>query len=252
MAKKKKPGQGPSGESGAVEVSPSNAKKPATPTLVLEASSIGDDESKPDGAQTLTRSEPEASRPEMIPAGTHCKILLLDGVSASKSKPGDAVRARLLEPVFVDSKLALPAGSLIEGKVIKKTPPRRLSRAGSLYFTFTELTLLEGKRIPITASLAGAELDVRSHTKMDAEGQLHGERPGKAWMAINLGMTAGIAKEVDDGVAASHRGHRFDGDRCFHRRDGADCFELRVGHIPGNSSWARRSRAPIHRDGHLI
>ena len=35
---------------------------------------------------------------------------------------------------------------------------------------------------------------------MDSEGQLQGERPGKAWMAINLGVTAGIAKEVDDGT----------------------------------------------------
>ena len=252
MAKKKKPGQGPSGESGAVEVSPSNAKKPATPTLVLEASSIGDAESKPDGAQTIDSTEPEASRPEMIPAGTHCKILLLDGVSASKSKPGDAVRARLLEPVFVDSKLALPAGSLIEGKVVKKTPPRRLSRAGSLYFTFTELTLIEGKRIPITASLAGAELDVRSHTKMDAEGQLHGERPGKAWMAINLGMTAGIAKEVDDGVQLLIEAivsTATDASTAGTARIVSSCVS---GLYLATRHGRDVVRAPIHGDGHLI
>ena len=43
-------------------------------------------------------------------------------------------------------------------------------------------------------------MDARSHTRMDAEGRLRGEPPGKAWMAINLGVTAGISKEVDDGV----------------------------------------------------
>ena len=43
-------------------------------------------------------------------------------------------------------------------------------------------------------------MDQRSHTKIDAEGKLHGEHPGKAWMAINIGVTAGIAKEVDDGT----------------------------------------------------
>lgn len=52
--------------------------------------------------------------------------------------------------------------------------------------------------MPVAASLTGAELDRRSHTKIDPEGQLHGERPGKAWMAINLGVTAGVAKEADD------------------------------------------------------
>ena len=69
---------------------------------------------------------------------------------------------------------------------------------GIAVLTFTGLTLPGGNLIPIAASLAGAELDRRSHTKIDAEGQLHGERPGKAWMAINIGVTAGLAKEVDD------------------------------------------------------
>jgi hypothetical protein len=53
---------------------------------------------------------------------------------------------------------------------------------------------------PISASLVGAELDSRSHTTLNSEGQLKGERPGKAWLAINLGMTAGIAKVADDGT----------------------------------------------------
>ncbi|MGA8214012.1 MAG: hypothetical protein WB799_10485, partial [Candidatus Sulfotelmatobacter sp.] len=127
-----------------------------------------------------------------------CTILLLGGVSASKSKPGDLVQARLIEPVLLNSRVVLPAGTLVEGKVVRKTPPRWGSRAGSLYLTFTGLTLPGGNLIPIAASLTGAELDRRSHTKIDAEGQLRGERPGKAWMAINIGVTAGLAKEVDD------------------------------------------------------
>ncbi len=106
----------------------------------------------------------------------------------------------LIEPLRSDSHVVLPAGSLIEGKVVKKTPPRRLSRGGSLCLTFSQLTLPDGNRIPIAASLAGAELDGRSHTRMDAEGRLRGERPGKAWMAINIGVSAGLAKEVDDSM----------------------------------------------------
>jgi hypothetical protein len=60
------------------------------------------------------------------------------------------------------------------------------------------LTLPGGNFTPIAASLAGAELDRGSHMRIDAEGQFRGERPGKAWMAINIGVTAGIAKGVDD------------------------------------------------------
>jgi hypothetical protein len=185
---------------GAVGVSQSSGKKSPTLTLVLEAFGIQNSPAAPDAANIGASPEPDAAAIAALPAGTHCKILLLGTLSASKSKPGDPVRARLLEPVFLNSKLVLPAGSLIEGKVVKNTPPRMLSRAGSLYLAFTDLTLPGGNHFPIAASLAGIELNERSHTRMDVEGQLHGERPGKAWMAINLGVTAGIAKEVDDGL----------------------------------------------------
>jgi hypothetical protein len=138
--------------------------------------------------------------PVTLPAGTACRILLLRSVSASKSRPGDLVQARLLEPVVLNSHLVLPAGSVFEGSVIKATPPRMLSRAGSLSLTFTGLTLSNGSRLPLSASLTGVELTRGSHTKMDAEGRFHGDRPGVAWMLINGGVTAGIAKEVDDGT----------------------------------------------------
>lgn len=196
-------------EAGAVEVNKTDSRQAPTPTMVLEASLPGNqpavDEAKGKNAGNTTNepaseanSEPGAPIPETIPAATRCKILLLGDVSASKSMPGDIVRARLLEPVLLNSKVILPAGSLFEGKVVKKTPPRWLSRAGSLYLSFTELTLPGGNHIPISASLAGAELDRRSHTKIDAEGQFRGQRPGKVWMAINLAVTAGLAKEADD------------------------------------------------------
>ena len=189
-------------ESRPVEVNSSNGKKTRTPTMILEAFDAADGGA--DGARAENQpdhpADAESNRPDSLPAGTRCKLLLLNSVSASKSKPGDPVHARLLEPVLIDSKIALPAGTVFDGKVMKKTPPKWLSRSGLLYLGFTEVTLPDGGRFPVTASLAGAQLDERSHTRMDAEGALHGERPGKAWMAINIGVTAGLAKEVDDTV----------------------------------------------------
>ncbi|HEY3973219.1 MAG TPA: hypothetical protein VGM18_09465 [Candidatus Sulfotelmatobacter sp.] len=194
-------------ENGAVDLLPPTQKKSPAPTLVLEAFGVENSTASANfsasASETATAEESsrqEESKIATLPAGTRCKILLLGSISASKSLPGDVVQGRLLEPVLLNQKLVLPADSLFEGKVIKKTKPRMLSRAGSLYLIFTQLTLPGGNRIPIAASLAGAELDRRSHTRIDAEGGLHGERPGNPWMAINLGMSAGLAKEVDDGV----------------------------------------------------
>ena len=185
-------------ESRPAEVNTSNGKRTRTPTMILEAFDSGDALLAEN--RTGNSAETDPNRPESLPAGTRCKLLLLNSVSASKSKSGDPVHARLLEPVLIDSKIALPAGSVFDGKVMKKIPPKWLSRSGMLYLGFTEVTLPDGEHFPVAASLAGAQLDERSHTRMDAEGGLHGERPGKAWMAINIGVTAGLAKEVDDTV----------------------------------------------------
>jgi hypothetical protein len=201
QAKKKRSGKH-ADEGGSVEVSKSGglygSGKLATPMMVLEAFSVEPVKAASSDSQSEAQSGPDLSSLETLPAGTACKILLLGNVSASKSKPGDVVEARLIEPVLVNSRVVLPAGSLFQGEVVKRTPPRWGSRAGSLYLTFTGVTLPGGNLVPIATSLAGAELDRRSHTRIDSEGQLRGERPGKAWMAINIGVTAGLAKEVDD------------------------------------------------------
>ncbi len=180
------------GENGSVEVSNASGK-PASAMMVLEAFEV-----EPESATATHNEGADLSRSEILPSGTACKILLLGNVSASKSRPDDVVEARLLEPVLLKSRVVLPAGSLFQGRVVRRTPPRWGSRAGSLYLTFTSVTLPGGNFIPIAASLAGAELDRRSHTRIDTEGQLHGERPGKAWMAINFAVSAGLSKEADD------------------------------------------------------
>ncbi len=139
------------------------------------------------------------SLPE-ITVGTSAKLILLAPVSASGSQTGDVFQARLVEPVRVASEIVLPEGTVFEGKVLKRTPPRMLSRPGSVLMTFTQVSLPGGASVPIAASLNSAELDQRSHTKIDPEGKLRGDRPGKLWMVANIGATAGIAKAADDGT----------------------------------------------------
>lgn len=155
-----------------------------------------------------TEATPEAQSAPTVPpspvtlaAGTQARVILLGSVSASGSRPGDSFQARVLEPVHLGSQVVLPEGSLLEGKVVRRTPPRWLSRAGTLFVSFTSLSLPGGNGDQrVAASVASVEMDQRSHTRLDSEGQLKGERPGKLWMLVNIGVTTGIAKEVDDGT----------------------------------------------------
>ena len=75
-----------------------------------------------------------------------------------------------------------------------------LSRAGILQLEFTTLTEFGGPANPISASVTAIQAEHRSRMKIDPEGRISGDHPGKAWMLINTATTAGIAKEVDDGT----------------------------------------------------
>jgi len=143
-------------------------------------------------------SSPPASM--TIPSGTEAKVVLLRDISASKNHANDSFQARLVEPVLRESTLLLPEGTLFEGKVLKSRAPRTLSRSGSILLTFTNMTVPGGKSSPVAASVGGAQINQGSHTVIDPEGLMHGDRPGKTWMLVNIGTTAGLAKVADDGA----------------------------------------------------
>jgi hypothetical protein len=180
-----------SGEPGSEKVNPASHG----PVLYLEA--YRTDVEPLEGSGRVHSGTPGSLT---VPAGTVCRVLLLENVSASKNHAGDQIRARLLEPILSDSQIALPAGSVFEGRVMKATPPRIPARAGSLTIAFDTVQLPEGERIPVSASLASLEVNAGSPLKMDREGRVHGSRPGAIWMLINGGVAGGIAKEVDDGT----------------------------------------------------
>jgi hypothetical protein len=135
-----------------------------------------------------------------VPPGTQAKTVLLRSISASKSRPGDSFEASLVEPVYGGPGVVLPAGTVFEGRVARSQGPRMLSRSGSVMLLFTALRNPAGEAKPISASVAGVNLDRRSHTRVDPEGRLNGDRPGAAWTLMNLGVTGGLSKAADDGT----------------------------------------------------
>jgi hypothetical protein len=165
------------------------------PLLYLEAH-----QTSIDPIENIGSAHSSLSASSVLPAGTVCRLLLLENISASKSHAGDEIHARLLEPVLSESKVVVPAGSMFEGRVMKATRPRAPSRAGSLTIAFESIQLPEGRRIPVSVSLASVAVNASSPVKIDREGRLQGSRPGVMWMLINGGAAAGIAKVADDGT----------------------------------------------------
>ena len=175
-------------------------KKATGPIVTLEAAGLTAGELAAATSDATVSPAALPLGPVTLATGTQAKIILLSSISAGKNHAGDLFQARLVQPVRVGSSVVLPEGSLFEGKVVKSTQPRWLSRAGSLHLAFTALTLPGGGGAPLAASVSGAELDQGSRATMDSEGGLRGGRPGKAWMLANIGVTAGIGKVADDGA----------------------------------------------------
>jgi len=136
--------------------------------------------------------------PCTIADGTRMPLVLLGGLSASKNHQGQSFQAVLLEPVLAGSTIAIPQGSILQGVLAKRVPPRRLYRPGSLNLLFTRLALPSGAAVAITATPVAAEVDRGTHMMMDSEGRFHAQSPGKARFLLDFGVTGGISKVSDD------------------------------------------------------
>jgi hypothetical protein len=149
-------------------------------------------------------AQPEVPRaavhPLTIPEGTRADFLLLTELRASESKRGDTFQTRLLEPIFQpDGQLLVPEGSILDGHIAKLEPPRRPSRAASMYLVFDRLTEPGGDSQKVTASLAAAEMDKKASVNMDSEGGLHGKGGAKN-LAKRAALGAVSQQAADEAV----------------------------------------------------
>lgn len=148
---------------------------------------------------SLSNSRPSAP-PDVartVPAGTRARLLLGVPLSASGNQEGDVFHARLLEPIWAGNQLILPEGSRFEGRVVRRKPPRRLSRGGSLRVAFDRMILPSGAPVEIPASLTAAELDPEG-VWMDSEGEVHGGSRTKKRALLDLGLAYLLGKLADD------------------------------------------------------
>jgi hypothetical protein len=176
-------------------------KKPAPPwVLTLEVEPVTTTFAALAAANAGNQSIAPAACPEpcTLAGGTRMPVALMGGLSASKNRQGQSFQAVLLEPVVVGSTIAIPQGSILQGVLAKRVPPRRLYRPGMLNLLFNHLALPSGAATVIAASPVAAEVDRGTHMTMDAEGKIHAQSPGTARFLLDFGVTGGISKVTDD------------------------------------------------------
>ncbi len=88
-----------------------------------------------------------------VPGGTKLKLILETPIDEITSMADDEVTARIAENIEIDGKVVIPAGSTVVGKISEINLAKRLHKAGSVRIEFKNLTMPDGRQVPIIASV---------------------------------------------------------------------------------------------------
>ena len=101
-----------------------------------------------------TPSRPASQKTHMVdvPSGTELTLALDTPLSSETSQVGDAFTATVVEPIVIENREVIPAGSTIEGKITEATPAKRGAGEARLAMTFGALKLAGGYYTNIVGS----------------------------------------------------------------------------------------------------
>jgi hypothetical protein len=165
-------------------------------TLALCAAAAAQD--KPSASLSATKHE-AAARPlaqpvaaadaTALPVGTAIRMKLETRLSTAANKRGDHFGGRVVEAVMLNGKTIIPVGAALEGDVVGADEPRRIRGTPTLDLRPTMVTLPDGQKYAINASIV--DTSDRSLNVND-EGEIKG--PGhdsSDWVETGVGAALG-------------------------------------------------------------
>lgn len=89
-----------------------------------------------------------------VASGTLVTVEFLDKLSSHESTEGQEFTVRVVEPVSVPQGIAIPAGSVVTGKVIEAKPAKKVGGSSRLNVEFTTIRLPAGDTAPFQATFS--------------------------------------------------------------------------------------------------
>jgi hypothetical protein len=121
----------------------------AADTMAAEAAT----ESAADGTGDKTTGKTLTGYVRVVPKDTKIPIIMDTAVDSDTSQEGDEFSARTSEDLNIDGAVAVPAGSIIKGRIAQLNAPRHLDRGGSVALKFDTVTTPDNRQIPLVANL---------------------------------------------------------------------------------------------------
>ncbi len=140
------------------------ARPPATASP-HESDASGTLRRETDVPQTVPESDATVTRPIerqredalVVVAGTPIQVELSTPLHSATTLVGDRFAARVSRAVRVGGRVAIPVGSLVEGRVLDVTSADRPDRLARIDLDFRTLTLPAGRRIALDAEIVSPE-----------------------------------------------------------------------------------------------
>ncbi len=126
-----------------------NGANPAAPdnNAASQASATRANSTNP-GTQAAANPAPE---PLVVPAGTAITVRLQQGLSSASAVPGERFEAVLDEPIVLDDRTVIAAGTPVTGHVVIARRSGRLHHPGELGLTLDSV-LVNNQQVPLTTS----------------------------------------------------------------------------------------------------
>jgi len=118
-----------------------------------------------------------------IPAGTELMLALDTTLSSETSQAGDTFTATVVEPIVIENRTVIPAGSTIQGRVTEASSAKRGAGKGSLALSFGALRLTSG----YTTNIVGSFQEVSDSKKKRNAAIIGGSAAGGALLGRILG-----------------------------------------------------------------
>jgi hypothetical protein len=88
-----------------------------------------------------------------LPAGTWIKIRVDQPLSSDRNHPGDQFTATLMQPLIVDGFVVARAGQTVGGQITSVEKAGRVKGTSQMGLELTDLTVADGRQIPIRSQL---------------------------------------------------------------------------------------------------
>jgi hypothetical protein len=142
------------------------------------------DQAKPDqaaqstsetsAAPPATTSAANASGQLIVPAGTRLPLVLHNSINTRSAKPGDPVYLETVFPVIANGKIAIPAGSYVQGEITESKRPGKGKGAAEVRIRLTTLIMANGYTVSFDAVPTNAGTGGNEYA--DKEGQISKDR----------------------------------------------------------------------------